>query len=170
MFARGDAGEGVAGALADRAVGVVLGDGRFQHREDRLVERDVHDLPRAGTRALAALALAIEQGHQRTDHAEEAGQGVAEADARAHRRAIGVAGQVADAAERLRDVGEAGAVAIGAGLPVAGDADEDDARVRRAQHLVAEVPAFQRAGPEILNHHVAAAHEVQREFLPGRLA
>ena len=100
----------------------VLGQHRLHHREHGFVERHVHDLSLAGRRAVV-------QRHQRADHAEHRRERVADRDAHAHRRAVGIAGDVAHAAHRLADRAEAGLVLVGSGLPEAREPHHDEARV-----------------------------------------
>ncbi len=68
-------------------------------------------------------------------------------------------------AHRLRDRGVACALGVRSGLPVPGDAREDDAGIHRRQLLVAEVPALERAGAEVLGDGVRDAHELEEELL-----
>ncbi len=101
------------------------------------------------------------QGGERADDRVEAGDGVGQADADPGRRPVRVAGQVPQPADRLRHTPETGPVTVGAGLPVARDTGEDHAGVDLAHLLDAQPPALQRAGPEVLQHDVAAADQPQ---------
>ncbi len=60
----------------------------------------------------------------------------------------GSAAQVAQAAHGLADDAESRPVAIGAGLPVAADAQHHRPRVALREHVPAQAPAFERAGAE----------------------
>ena len=53
---------------------------------------------------------------------------------------------------------------VGTGLTVSGDPHQDDAPVAGVEHVVAQVPAFQRAGPEVLHDDVTAVDEFEEQF------
>jgi len=59
---------------------------------------------------------------------------------------------------------------VGPALPVAADAQHHEARVRAAQLVVAEAPAFHHTGLEVLDQHIAfgdqPAHDLARFGLP----
>ena len=110
------------------------------------------------------------QRGQRADAGEGRGQRVADRDADARRRRDRVADDVAQAAHRLADRAEAGAARVGPGLPVAGDADHDEARVGGGELLPAEVPFLERARAEILDQEVGLRGELEQEPLPLGLA
>ena len=84
----------------------------------------------------------------------------------ARRRLAREAVDVAEPAHRLGDRGEAGALRVRAGLPVAGDARDHEPRVRLEQLLGAEVPALERAGPEVLGEDVGVLDEREQQRLP----
>ena len=97
------------------------------------------------------------QRRQRADHAEHRRERVADRDADAHRRAIGIARDVAHAAHRLADGAEARPVAVGSGLAEAREPHHDQPGLSRREALVAEAPFLQRAGAEVLHHDVGRA-------------
>jgi hypothetical protein len=74
------------------------------------------------------------------------------------------AGEKGDAADRVRDAGKTGSVAVGAGLAIAGDAQHDQAGIDLAQHLPAESPFFEGAGPEVLAQHVRLLDQFLEQF------
>ncbi len=53
---------------------------------------------------------------------------------------------------------------VGPGLPVAGNPDQDDARVAFGQHVVAKVPLFQCAGTKVLHHDVGFLDEIKEQL------
>ena len=68
------------------------------------------------------------------------------------------------------DRGEAGPSRIRAGLAVAGDAREhDQPRVDLAQLVRPEVPALERAGPEVLDDDVGLPGELEQQLLAALL-
>ena len=120
----------------------------FGAAKHRLVQRSVDVLSLAG-------ALAVAQGHQDADTAIEAGQVIAEGGrARGHRRSSRHSREKGDAANGVCDAGKAGTVLVGAGLPITGNAQHDQARVDLAQHLPAESPLLEGAWPEVLAQHI----------------
>ena len=161
---RRDVRQDRAGALADVAGLVVLGDERLHHAEHGLVDRASRPPGRA--RCFSRWCSA----EQRADAGEGRGQRVADRDADARRRRDRVADHVAQAAHRLADRAETGAPGVGPGLPVARDAHHDEPRVGGGELLVAEVPLLERAGPEILDQDVGLRDELEQESLPLGLA
>ena len=91
-------------------------------------------------------------------------------DAHARRRRRRIAHDVAQAAHRLADRAEAGLPRIGPGLPEAGDADHDQARIDRRQLGPAEAPLLHRAGPEVLEQEVGLLDQVLEQRLAVGLA
>ena len=77
-------------------------------------------------------------------------------DADAGRRAVGVAGQIHEAAHALRHQIVAGALGVGAVLAEAGHRAIDQPRVFRRQALVVEAELGEPADLEILDQHVRA--------------
>ena len=78
-------------------------------------------------------ALAGDERRLDGDHRIEAGEDVGKGDADLLRLAVGLAGQVHDAAHALDDEVVAGAVGVGAVLAEAGDRAVDQPRVDRAR-------------------------------------
>ena len=148
--------------LPDDAEAVVLGDGALEQRERRLHQRDVDDL----ASAVAEHVAVVERREDALD-GEHRGERVAERDPGARRRLAREAVDVAEPAHRLRDGREARTLGVGTGLAVAGDAGEDDARVRGREPVVAEVPPLERARPEVLGEDVRDADELEQELLPS---
>ena len=149
-------------ALADDAERVVGRGHVVGQAEDALEERDVDHLP-------LPAALALAQGGQGAEGAEQPGAVVRDRRrSRDRRRPVRLAGEVGQAAERLGHPPESGAGGEPPRLPVGGDAEQHHSRVDRPQAVVAQVPALERARPEVLDHQVAVAHQAERQGLaPG---
>ncbi len=146
---------------ADDAEPVVLRHGALEHRERGLHQRDVHHLPEPAAQRVSPVER--RQDPLRREHPRE---GVAERDVHPRRGLAGEAVDVPDPAHRLRHGREARALRVRAGLPVTGDAREDEPRVDLAQPLVAEVPLLERPGPEVLHQHVRVLREPEQQRLP----
>src|SRR2546429_384695 len=78
---------------------------------------------------------------------------------------IGECGRLGPAADLLGEGPEPGPVAVGAGLAPAGHAHHDQAGIRGAELVVAEVPALERAGPEVLDEDVGVGGELPQDQL-----
>ena len=165
MFDRRDALQVGALRAAHDPEPVVLRHGALEHRERRLHERDVDDLAEPAACDVAP----VDRGEDPL-HREHPGERVAEREVHARRRLAGIAVQVAQPAHRLGDRGEARALGVRPGLPVAGDPREDHARVDLAHPVVADPPALERPGPEVLDDDVGMLDEPQEQLLPARLA
>ena len=152
----------VAGALADLAELAVLGDDHLQQAEDRLVEGDVDPL------AALLADVAVAQRGQCGEGGDQAGQVVGDGDRPVDGRAVRVAGDVGQAGQRRGRGAEAGLVAVRPGLAVARDADEHDVRVGGLELVVAEAPAFEGAGAEVLGDEVGARDELEEEVTAAR--
>src|SRR5207253_10179608 len=139
---------------------VVLRHGALEQREGRLEQRHVDDLPPAATGGVVPV-------ERREDPlgGEHPCEGVAERDVEAGRRLTGKAVDVAEPAHRLGHGREARPLGIRAGLAVPGDARQDDPRVHVLHSLEADVPALERAGPEVLRDDVRPADELEQELL-----
>ena len=137
-----------AGPLPLVAGDLPLGHQALHHRQHGLVDGRVDHLAAPGP-------LPFLQRRQRADARVRGGERVADRDACAGRWPVRLAQHVAQPAHRLADRAEPGPRRVRAGLAEAGDAGEHDPRVDPGQHVVAEVPAFQRAGAEVLDQHVA---------------
>ncbi len=159
-----DLGQERARRLAHEADLVVLDDQRLGHGEAGVGDRRVDDLARRAAR------VARVERHQDPLERRLRGERVAERDARARRRLVGVAVDVAEAGDRLAARGEARAVAVAAALAVARDARVDAARIDGVHLLGAEVPALHRARAEVLDDHVGARAQLGRDLLAARLA
>ena len=68
-------------------------------------------------------------------------------------------------AHRLADHAVAGALAVGPVLAEAADAHHHEPRVARGERLVAQAPALERAGAEVLDQHVALRGQVGHDRL-----
>ena len=112
-----DAARGTAGRLQDAG-------GHRERGEHRIEERDVDVLAAAG-------AVALAQGEQDAAEGVEAGEVVGHRDAGAHRRAVGLAGDVHESGLGLRHRVVARQVALRAVLAVAADRAVHEARIQR---------------------------------------
>ena len=160
-IARGDEGELVAHALGDLPEAVVEDHLLADEREQRLVDGEVDDLAPP-----VALHVALVERDHRGVGAENRGERVAEPHRRERGRVLGKAVQMRPAGERLGQRPEAGLVAQRPVLAPAGDAHHDQAGVLGRQLLVAEVPALERAGPEVLDQDVGVTDEALQDLLP----
>ena len=142
--------------------GRIGGDHLVEHSQHRLVERDVDELPLAGT-------VPVLQRGERPERPERARE-VIRNGRRAGRygRTVRIAGDVADAAHRARDATESRTVAVRARLTVRRDPHHDEARVDGAEIVPAEPPALHGAGPEVLGEDVGACGETFDERLTLR--
>ncbi len=152
--------EACAAGAANDAEPVVLGHGALEEREARLEERHVDHLPLP-----EAERVALVQRGQNPLRRVHAGERVAERDVHARRRLAREAVDVADAAHRLRDRREPRAGRVRAGLPVARDARDHEARIRLPELLRREVPALERPGAEVLGQDVAVLDEAAEQLL-----
>ena len=130
---RGDALQAGARRAAHHTADVVVGDGGLLDGQAGFGQRGVDHLAFAGDGA------PVERG-QRALRGEHAGQAVAERQRQPRRRSAGESVHVPQAADGFGDRGVAGLVCFRSGLAVAGDADQDDAAIAFAQHVVTEVP------------------------------
>ena len=132
--------------------------------EYAFVERDVDDLAASGR---SPLAIGDENAEGDEEPAHIVGDGRR---SRIGGRAVGKAAEIGQPPERLGDPAEAGQVLVRAVLTVAGNTAHDDGRVD-AQIVVADAPAFERPGTEILKDDIiAVANEVADDLLPLSLA
>ena len=70
------------------------------------------------------------------------------------------------AADGVAEETVAGPITIRAALAKAADAHHHQARMHRAQLLVADAPFFQRARPEIFDHDIEFGHQTLDHFAP----
>ena len=161
--ARRDPREPRTGRLAHEARLLVLQRGGLAHGEAGVDDARVHDL------ALRPV-LAGDEREQDALERRLRGERVAEGDAGARRRLVRVAVDVAQAGDRLAGGREPRAVAVAAGLAVAGHARVDQPRVALVQVLGAEAPLLHRAGAEVLEHDVGGGGQLGGDALPLGLA
>lgn len=148
-----DAGQRTAAARANMAHQIEFRNEALHQIEDALEQRDVYDL------SLAAAGLDVQQRDQGADHGVQRGEAVADADTGARGRGFEIARRVAEAAHCFTDGAEAGAVAVGAGLPIAGDAHQRQTAIECGEHIPAEANLLQHAGPEILDNDIGPCRE-----------
>ena len=157
---RSDPWQSAAAPLTHVAGHGVLRKSALQHAEDRLVEGDVDDL------SLATVGLTLLQRDQGADHPIQRRQRIAQAHPGPRRRPVGMSGQIAQAAHRLAGGAEPRPIAVGSGLSVSREANQDEAGIVARQLLVAETPLLQRPGTEILDDHVGTPRERANDLLP----
>src|SRR6185437_12590598 len=93
-----------------------------------------------------------------------------DADAHARRRRARIGDDVPEAPHRFPDGAEARVLRTRSGLPEAGYADHDEARIDRRQLGPSEAPLLQGAGAKVLQKEVRLARELAQDGLPFRLA
>ncbi len=84
---------------------------------------------------------------------------------RRHRRPIGIARDVADAAHRARDAAEARPLPARARLPERGDAHHHEPWVHAGQLVIAEMPLLHGAGTEVLREDVGLGGQARDQRL-----
>ncbi len=122
----------------------------------RVLHGDFHHAPLAG-----ALAL-VKRGHDRSIEMDARAE-IAQGGARLHRRLVGKAGRVDDAAHRLHYQVHGWIVPIGPRLAVAGARAVDQARIDLVQIGRTDPEAFGDAGREVLHQDVGARHHLAQE-------
>ena len=154
------AAQQILAARPHPAAGEHLGEREDRVREARIGHRHVHVTPQAA-------ALGIEQG----DHdAHHRAHGAAEQIADLH---VGQRGRAACSADLVEHAGVAevvdvvtGTQGVGAGLAIAGDAAQHDARVALGQHLVAEAEARHHARAKAFDDDVGGLDQAQEQRAP----
>src|SRR5437763_16853306 len=114
------------------------------------------------------VALALEQRHRRAERSEQPGQIVGQRNRHTDGRPVREPRDVGEAADGRGRGTKVSLVAIGAVLAIAGDAYEDDIRVGRLHRLVAQVPAFKRAGSEILMDRATSLDKLEEQLAATR--
>src|SRR5690606_19590822 len=131
----------------------VLGGNVVQQRDLRVQHRHIHMLAAHG-------ALALGDGGQHADGAEQAATQVAYRYAAAGGALLGCARDGHAASHRLHHLVERGTLRIGPGAAEPGHRAGDDARVDRAQRCVIDAETLGDAHTEIVENHVGAAYQV----------
>src|SRR3954470_13428587 len=160
---RRNAGQRTAASLAHVFLRVELRQQALHAIEHRLVERDVDHLARAAL-------LHCMQGEKCADHAVERSNRVAERKIRPRRRPVREAVHIAQSADGFGDGSESRALLVRAGLAIAGNAHQHQFRIGARQLLPSQVPALERARPEILDHDMRVAREAPHDLLAFELA
>ena len=119
-------GQRASAAATHHVADLEVGHRRFHQRGNRFVDRDVDLLP-------LPAALALTQRGKGSDHCEQRGERVAETDAAACRRPVGITGRVANAADGFADRTEARFAGPWTRLTEAGHVHDDHTGVRRAR-------------------------------------
>ena len=109
----------------------------------------------------------LEERDQNAKRGEETRRHIGDRGAGANGPLSRQAGDRHQPAHALRDLIEARALAIRPVLPVSRDAGIDDARIDRAQFLVADFQAMLHVGPEILDHHIGRLRHAQERVAAG---
>src|SRR5882724_3574441 len=135
----------------EKPLGVIV-----EERDGGLQERAVDALAQAGLRPVQERVADAERG-------EDPGRQVEERDAGSDGRAVGLARDRHDSAERLHERLVPGAVLPRSGPAERGDGAVNEAGVERGQNVVAEPEALHRARPEILDEDVRALHEIAKD-------
>src|SRR5918999_260767 len=152
-------GKPVSGAegLRDAPRGPELGALPDGERQGSLEERGVHVLPAPGL-------LAGNVSGEDSEGAEEASREVSDGDAALRGGASRLSGDAHHAGHALGDQVVAGTRGIGSGLPEAGDARVDDARVDLFERLVVYAELLGHAGAKVLDDHVRPADEAVEDL------
>jgi hypothetical protein len=98
------------------------------------------------------------------------GKRVPDADTDSCRRAIGFAHNVAQPTHGFANATVASALRVRPGLPVAGNAHQDETRVERREHRPTAVPFLQGARSEVLYDYIRFMHQLFENTLPFGLA
>ena len=128
-----------------------------------------HPVLHRGEDALAPpRALPLEQGGHDAEREVEAGAAVADLGAGDHRHVVAEAGGGRRPAGALGDVLVDLARLVGAGAEAL-DRGHDHARIQLPHPLPAEPQPVDRAGRQVLDHHVAGPHQALQHLLAGRV-
>jgi hypothetical protein len=137
-----------------RGAGARLGD---EHAaavmHDRILDRHLQPPALAGART-------IEQRADDAERHQHAGAGVADRRAGLDRPAVALAGDAHCPANSLCDRVERQALLVGAAVSEALDLGIDDARIDRADDIVAEPEPLDRAGREVLGEDIGLLHHL----------
>jgi hypothetical protein len=146
------------GAREQIAFGVIV-----QQRHGRLQQRAVHPLAETG-------ALAVQQRVDDAEGGEDAGGQVQEGHAAAQRRAVRLAGDGHDPAERLHERLVTRRVLARPRSTEGRDRAVDEPGIHRRQGVVAQPERLHRAGPEVLDENVGRRrHALEDLDALGRL-
>ena len=148
--------EPVALARPHDAEAVVRGERPLENAERGAVERGVDH------RARSAARVACVQRADRGLGREHAGEVVGDRHADAHRRTIGIAGEMQQAAVADADAVETRPGRVRTVLAEHRDAHGDEARVEIVR---ADVPLLERAGAKVLDEDVGGCREAPQEVL-----
>ena len=107
--------------------------------------------------------LALVQRRQNTHRAIQTGAQIGHCQARAKRPAGGVARHTHQTAHALDDLVKPGPFGIGAILPKARNAGQDDARVDLRQVLVTQAQLVLDIGTPVLHQHIGLGHQAHQD-------
>ena len=127
-----------------------------------VLHRDLEMLALAGSQPADICA---EYGHRH----QHAGPGIADRRARFARRPVFLAGDRHQPAARLRDHVEREVFFVRAAGAEAFDLAKDDCGIDRLDHLISQTELLDRAGGEILDHHVGGFSQLLDEFQASRV-
>ena len=153
-----NAGQCTARCFAHRTKRAVLGQQTFHAVEDGFVQSHVNHL------ALTAF-LALVQRHQNANHPVQRSQCVANTHAHTHGHAAWLGSEMTQTTHGLGHHTKAWLVAIRPCLPIAADAQHDEARVDSQQFIRAEAPALHRAWAEVFDQHIRVFGELTHDVL-----
>ncbi len=159
--ARRGIGRAAAAAHLDLAGEPVVGGLRPQHREQWIEQRQVEHLARA------AVDLDLAQRHQHRAIAVQRRHAVGEIHRRQHRLAVGKAVHRGETGVTLDQRAEARLVAIAPVLAPAGNAQNHQLRVDRAQLGRRHPHVFHHARPEALDHDRSRPAELAHDGAAG---
>ncbi len=133
---------------------------RSQYRKHAIEERQIEAAPLPRRRHLP-------QSGGDAQRAIQSGYAVRHRKGRQHGLAIRETIHGGEAGQPFDQRAETRLVLPGTGLPPAGDADEDQARISGVQHVRTQPHALQGAGPIIFDQRVAFGHELQQDLPAG---
>ncbi|MNL23785.1 hypothetical protein D3C87_1451880 [compost metagenome] len=118
---------------------------------------------------IALGARGVRQRRRDGEGRRDAADGVGDRIAHAVRRGFGVAGDAHHARHALDDLVVGGQVRERAVLAEARDRAVDQARIHSLQVFMAKVEPLHHAGPEVLDQHIGAGHELAEDLLAARV-
>ncbi len=156
--AHGAAGRVIVAFLAgDVAVVQIARRLEIHHGDLGMQQRGVDPL------ALAGL-FAFQQRGQDAQRGIQAGAGIGDRQAGAHRPLAGQAGDRHQSAHALDDLVEARPARVGAGLAESGDAGEDQPGVDPAQRFIVDAQPLLDVRAPVLDHHVGLGRKAPEHF------
>ena len=112
-------------------------------------------VPPRASRAYSAIIVAMVPARP--------GNPIGEAEGRQRRGSIRLAGDRREARQTLGDGAEAGPMGVRSELPESRHAHHHQLRIVRLQLLGTDIPAFERAGPKVLDQHIRTCRRARTE-------